>query len=55
MSSLSLIVDKLSEVLTLLAQYMPLKKKMALKLKIGDHEIVEEGEVFAEATFISET
>lgn len=35
-------------------QYAPQKEKLSLKLKIGDHdEIVEEGEVFSEATFIT--
>lgn len=34
-------------------QYSPQKKKLSLKLKIGDQEITEEGIVFAEATFIS--
>lgn len=35
-------------------QYSPQKKKLSLKLKIGDEEITEEGFVFSEATFISE-
>ncbi|KAK4097390.1 oxidative stress survival, Svf1-like protein [Parathielavia hyrcaniae] len=35
-------------------QYSPQKTKMSLKLKIGDQEVVEEGVVFAEATFISQ-
>lgn len=36
------------------SQYAPQKEKLSLKLKIGDHdEIVEEGEVFSEATFIT--
>lgn len=35
-------------------QYMP-SKKLSLKIKIGDEpEIVEEGRLFSEATFISE-
>lgn len=34
-------------------QYNP-PEKLTLKLKIGDEEISEEGEVFSEATFISE-
>lgn len=32
-------------------QYTP---KMTLKLKIGDEEITEEGQLFMEATFITE-
>ncbi|KAK1777442.1 oxidative stress survival, Svf1-like protein [Copromyces sp. CBS 386.78] len=35
-------------------QYAPQKKKLTLKLKIGEEEISEEGYLFAEATFISE-
>ena len=35
-------------------QYMPLKEKWTLKLKVGDQEISEPGELFSEATFISE-
>ncbi|KAK1759321.1 oxidative stress survival, Svf1-like protein [Echria macrotheca] len=35
-------------------QYAPHAKKLSLKLKIGDEEITEEGELFSEATFISE-
>ncbi|KAK5660376.1 hypothetical protein OQA88_12917 [Cercophora sp. LCS_1] len=35
-------------------QYSPHAKKLSLKLKIGDQEITEEGDVFSEATFISE-
>ncbi|KAB5572432.1 oxidative stress survival, Svf1-like protein [Coniochaeta sp. 2T2.1] len=35
-------------------QYAPQKEKLSLKLKIGEHdEIVEQGEVFSEATFIT--
>lgn len=33
---------------------MPRKSKLTLKLKIGDEEISEPGELFSEATFISE-
>jgi len=33
---------------------MPRKTKLTLKIKIGDEEITEAGEVFAEATFISD-
>lgn len=32
---------------------MPYQKKLSLKLKIGDEEIVEEGDLYSEATFIS--
>ncbi|AEO67219.1 a189f341-f514-4f72-8c1a-32e3ebaa968d [Thermothielavioides terrestris] len=35
-------------------QYSPQKTKLALKLKLGDEEVTEEGFVFSEATFISE-
>ncbi|KAM7201642.1 survival factor 1 [Rhypophila sp. PSN 637] len=35
-------------------QYSPQKTKLPLKLKIGDQEVTEEGELFSEATFISE-
>jgi hypothetical protein len=35
-------------------QYSPRKQKASLKLTIGDQEIVEEGELFSEATFITE-
>lgn len=35
-------------------QYSPRKQKVSLILTIGDQEIVEEGELFSEATFISE-
>ncbi|KAG7145223.1 Survival factor 1 like protein [Verticillium longisporum] len=35
-------------------QYSPQEKKLTLKLKIGDEEISEEGQLFSEATFISE-
>jgi hypothetical protein len=39
--------------LTLL-QYAPQKQKLSLKLKIGEHDdIIEEGETFSEATFIT--
>ncbi|KAL2152942.1 hypothetical protein VTH82DRAFT_4097 [Thermothelomyces myriococcoides] len=34
-------------------QYSPQKTKLSLKLNIGDEEVIEEGVVFAEATFIS--
>lgn len=34
----------------MLAQYHP---KLKLQLKIGDEEIVEDGTLFTEATFIS--
>lgn len=34
-------------------QYSPHTKKLSLKLKIGDEEVTEEGELFSEATFIS--
>lgn len=33
---------------------MPRSHKVTLKLKIGDEEVVEEGILFSEATFISE-
>ncbi|KAH6672715.1 survival factor 1 [Plectosphaerella plurivora] len=33
-------------------QYSPQKEKLALKLKIGDEEITQQGELFSEATFI---
>ncbi|ROT40643.1 oxidative stress survival, Svf1-like protein [Sodiomyces alkalinus F11] len=36
-------------------QYMPCQKKLTLKLKIGDEEISENGDLFSEATFISPT
>ena len=37
-----------------ISQYAPQKEKLSLKLKIGEHdEIVEQGEVFSEATFIT--
>ncbi|KAK4454360.1 survival factor 1 [Podospora aff. communis PSN243] len=35
-------------------QYSPHSKKLSLKLKIGDQEVIEEGELLSEATFISE-
>jgi len=34
-------------------QYSPSVNPMSLKLKIGDQEVVEEGRLFSEATFIS--
>lgn len=34
-------------------QFQPRKNKLTLKLKIGDEEITESGELFSEATFIS--
>ncbi|KAL2754355.1 hypothetical protein ACRALDRAFT_1076105 [Sodiomyces alcalophilus JCM 7366] len=36
-------------------QYMPHEKKLTLKLKIGDEEILEEGDLYTEATFITAT
>ncbi|KAH9904088.1 oxidative stress survival, Svf1-like protein [Xylariomycetidae sp. FL2044] len=36
-------------------QYSPHKTPVTLKLKIGDEEITEQGELFSEATFISAT
>lgn len=42
--------------LTLVMQYTPTKQKLSLKLKIGEEpEIVEQGQIFSEATFISST
>lgn len=35
-----------------LMQYAP-RNKLTLKLKIGDEEISEQGELFSEATFIT--
>jgi hypothetical protein len=35
-------------------QYCPRGEKLSLKLKIGDEEILEEGNLYTEATFISE-
>ncbi|KXX82072.1 Survival factor 1 [Madurella mycetomatis] len=35
-------------------QYSPQKTKLSLKLRVGGDEVVEEGFVFSEATFISE-
>ncbi|KAK0715641.1 oxidative stress survival, Svf1-like protein [Lasiosphaeris hirsuta] len=35
-------------------QYSPQAHKLVLKLKIGDEEVTEEGNLFSEATFISE-
>lgn len=40
--------------LTVFVQYMPRKNKVTLRLKIGGTEIVEEGVLLSEATFISE-
>jgi hypothetical protein len=34
-------------------QYSPHETKVVLKVKIGDEEVVEEGRLFTEATFIS--
>lgn len=33
---------------------MPRKNKVTLRIKIGDTEVVEEGVLLSEATFISE-
>ena len=35
-----------------LIQYRP-RNKLTLKMKIGDEEIAEQGELFSEATFIT--